>query len=107
MAMMATHVDTTSTATAVVGRQRASHWLFSRLEGLQGVLIPETGLFGAEGVCDAWIFAGTPKTNQDASPRCWSVITRHDVLQTSLLRLEARFQVRITLICIDVGPANN
>jgi len=90
-----------------VGRQRATCWLFKRIDGLRGVLIPETGIFSAEGILETWIYSTAAiekprRSNQEAvrassdvSPHSPSdsVITTHDVVSTNLLRFEARLQV--------------
>lgn len=94
------------------GRQRASDWLFKRLDGLRGVRISETGIFGPEGVFETWMFVATANekrrsSNQDAASTSASadlsrrssanvVISTHDVVSTNLLQFEARLQVGIS-----------
>lgn len=71
------------------GRHAASYWLFSHLEGLRHVAIPETAFFDSEGVLEAWLFTDASHKNQSDCQ-----IARRDFLETNVLRLEAHLQVR-------------
>lgn len=100
------HPDRNSTVVVVehTDRHAATYWLFKHVEGLCRVPIPETALFDAEGVLEAWIFAPVVATRRrDANSKPQAVgcqVVRREVLETNVLRLEARLQVRFTQVAI-------
>lgn len=79
-------------STSFASPQSATHWLFTRLEGLVDVAIPETAVFDSEGVFERWLYTDPSPHSAQASKRC--TIRTHSYLQLNLLRLEARLQVR-------------
>lgn len=53
-----------------VGRRAATHWLLGHLDGLHHVPVPDTGLFDAEGVLEAWVYSCGSTLSRDRQVCC-------------------------------------
>lgn len=78
-------------STSFASPQSATYWLFTHLDGLTDVAIPETAVFDDEGVFERWLYTELSPYSAQVSKKCR--IRTHNHLQLNLLRLEARLQV--------------